>query len=166
MRKIKYTKVFWNGARLKDIAVGTNWYERLIYKTIIKIRQAAILTLVIGSLYGAVQFSGLVDSNAMAYTAPVEIIKEVEGEYPVLQRIAKCESNNTHFDKNGQVLMRSNVNKTVDVGKYQLNSVWFKKATELGLDITKEKDNEKMAIWIYKNRGTNDWYSSANCWQK
>jgi hypothetical protein len=62
--------------------------------------------------------------------------------------------------------MRSNTNKSVDIGKYQINSVWFKKATELGLDITKEEDNEAMAYWIYENRGTGDWYSSQSCWSK
>lgn len=94
----------------------------------------------------------------------IEVI--VEKDSPVLKRIAKCESGDTHYDKNGQVLLRSNTNKTVDVGRYQLNSVWFKKATELGLDITKEKDNETMARWIYANRGTVDWKYSEKCWNK
>lgn len=96
-------------------------------------------------------------------------VQKVEAESniaPVLQRIAKCESGDNHYDKNGQVLMRSNSNKTVDVGKYQINSVWFAKATELGLDITKEQDNETMARWIYENRGTGDWSATANCWKK
>ena len=94
----------------------------------------------------------------------IEVV--VEKDAPVLQRIAKCESGDTHYDKNGQVLMRSNSNKSVDVGRYQINSVWFKKATELGLDITKEKDNETMARWIYANRGTVDWRYSEQCWNK
>jgi hypothetical protein len=90
----------------------------------------------------------------------------------VLNRIADCESGNgkpgsaTHYDKNGQVLLRANKNGTVDVGKYQVNSVWFKKATELGYDITKESDNKAMAEWVYLNRGTGDWYSSQKCWQR
>lgn len=101
-----------------------------------------------------------------------EVIKEVDSMSPVLARIASCESvgsaklTATHFDKNGQVLMRSNTNRSVDLGKYQINSIWFAKATELGLDLTKEKDNEEMAKWIYKNRGTGDWSASYKCWQK
>lgn len=89
---------------------------------------------------------------------------------PVLDRIADCESGNgkkgtaTHF-RNGQVLIKPNTNGTVDVGKYQVNSVWFKKASDLGYDITKETDNKAMAEWIYLNRGTGDWYPSAKCWQ-
>jgi hypothetical protein len=86
---------------------------------------------------------------------PVEIQVPIEkGIPPVLVRIAKCESDNNHIDpKTGQVLMRANADKTVDVGRYQINSVWFKKATELGLDVTKDKDNETMAVIGVENWG-------------
>ena len=87
-------------------------------------------------------------------------------KYPVLDRIAVCESNNKHFDKNGQVLMRGNSNKTVDVGIFQINSVWFSKATELGLDLTKEADNREFAKYLYTTRGTEDWVYSKKCWAK
>lgn len=104
------------------------------------------------------------------YIAPTETIVNVvqadSGIPPVLERIAKCESGGKHFDKNGQVLMRSNTNKSVDVGKFQINSIWFAKATEMGLDITKEADNEKMAEWIYENKGTSDWSASFKCWSR
>ena len=104
---------------------------------------------------------------AGGYGNPVvkaQLVKEDTA--PVLLRIFKCESNNKHFDKNGQVLMRSNNNKTVDIGIAQINSVWFAKATELRLDLTKEGDNKEMAQWIYRNRGTDDWSASAKCWSK
>lgn len=98
--------------------------------------------------------------------AEKEVVKEVKGHAPVMDRIAKCESNNSHLDpKTGQVYMLANTNKTVDVGKYMLNTVWHKKAKELGLDITKEADNEKMAYWIYENHGTSPWYASEKCWK-
>jgi len=99
-----------------------------------------------------------------------EIIKEVVVErpidYPVLKRIAKCESNDRHFGESGQVLMMGNTNKSVDVGRYQINSLWFKKASELGLDLTLEKDNEAFAIYLYKNYGTEPWIWSKKCWNK
>lgn len=98
--------------------------------------------------------------------AEKEVVKEVKAHAPVMDRIAKCESGNTHYDKSGQVLTRGNTNKTVDIGRYQINTVWHKKATELGLDITKEKDNEKMAYFIYENHGTSPWVYSSNCWDK
>lgn len=82
---------------------------------------------------------------------------------PVLQRIAKCESPHGHLGANGQV----QINPTQDIGKYQINvPTWGKKATELGLNLAVEEDNEAMAVWIYENRGTGDWSSSAKCWNK
>lgn len=107
-----------------------------------------------------------------AYTNPktiitkAEVIKEVPIKASVLDRIAQCESGNRHYSKNGQVQINVNKNGTVDIGVMQINTVWFAKATELGLDITKEADNKAMAQWIYENRGTQDWYSSAKCWQR
>lgn len=90
----------------------------------------------------------------------------------VLARIADCESGNgkpktaTQYE-NGQVLMRANKNGTIDIGKWQINlTYWGKKATELGYDLTKETDNEKMATWIYENKGTSDWSASQKCWYK
>ena len=95
-----------------------------------------------------------------------EVIVNQEINYPVLDRIAFCESGNKHYDKNGQVMLRGNTNKTVDVGRYQINSIWFAKATELGLDLTKEKDNEEFAKYLYTTRGTVDWVYSSKCWNK
>jgi hypothetical protein len=103
-------------------------------------------------------------------TITKEVVKEVvinqDIKYPVLDRIAQCESGNKHFDKNGQVMLRGNTNKTVDVGVFQINSVWFAKATELGLDLTKEADNREFAKYLYTTRGTEDWKFSAKCWSK
>lgn len=99
--------------------------------------------------------------------AEKEVIKEVKAHAPVMDRILKCESGGTHVDpKTGQVLMRANKNGSIDIGKYQINSVWFKKATELGLNLSIEKDNESMAYYLYENFGTEDWYSSKACWDK
>ncbi len=72
----------------------------------------------------------------------------------------------SQYGKSGQVLMTGNNDKTVDVGKYAINSVWYKKATELGYDLTTEKGNHDMAMWIYTNRGTGDWSASASCWKQ
>jgi hypothetical protein len=124
---------------------------------------------VIGLMYlmGLSYFVGTLNGGVVE----AEFIKE-QATPPVLQRIMSCESQGsaklkgTHYDKNGQVLMRSNTNRSVDVGIAQINTVWFKKAKELGYDITKEEDNKAMAEWIYHNVGTQPWYSSAKCWQK
>lgn len=115
-------------------------------------------------------FAGIIQYFRWAYPTEKIVTKEVLVErpvtYPVLDRIAKCESNNSHYDKNGQVMLRGNRNGSVDVGRFQLNSIWFSKATELGLDLTKEKDNEEFAIYLYKTYGTEPWIFSKSCWNK
>ena len=84
----------------------------------------------------------------------------------VMTRIAICESGNKHTDKNGQVLMKTNDNKSVDVGVMQINSLWFKKASDMKLDLTKEADNRKFADYLYQNYGTEPWVWSKPCWNK
>ena len=114
--------------------------------------------------------AGVIQYFRWAYPTQIEVIKEVvierPIEYPVLKRIAMCESNDKHFGDSGQVLMVGNTNKSVDVGRYQINSLWFKKASELGLDLTLEKDNEAFAIYLYKTYGTEPWVWSKKCWNK
>lgn len=101
---------------------------------------------------------------------PVEIetqtITIIDKTIPsVLKNIAQCESSTGHY-KNGQVVVNVNKNGTYDIGKYQINvKVWGEKANELGLDLTDEEDNEEMALYIFKNNGTEDWYSSRHCWR-
>lgn len=167
---MKPIKVMWNGKHLRNIYPHATKYQVFKWKVKRFFRKVLIGTGAVIALTIIFQLGGLLNPALEYHT--VEAIKEVEKPSPVLERIAGCESQGsaklkgTHYDKNGQVLMRSNTNKTVDVGKYQINSVWFAKATELGLDITKEKDNEEMAKWIYKNRGTGDWSASQKCWKK
>jgi hypothetical protein len=96
---------------------------------------------------------------------PIEV--QVESKSAVMERIAKCESGNRHFDTNGQVVLNGNKDGSVDVGRYQINSaIWGKKATELGYNLTKEDDNTSFANWLYKNYGTEPWYPSKKCWNK
>ena len=118
-----------------------------------------------------VALAGVVQYFRWAYPTEKIVTKEVLVEraitYPVLERIAQCESGNNHFGPSGQVLMVGNTNKSVDVGKYQVNvALWGKKANELGLDLTLEKDNEAFAIYLYKTYGTEPWVWSKKCWNK
>lgn len=156
---MKPIKVFLFGKRLRDMyAYPTRWqwFKWKMYRFYVITRNLAFTALFAFGFY----------SIGVINTPQVEAEKEVEAMAPVLDRIKKCESGGKHYDKNGQVLMRANTNKTVDVGAFQINSVWFAKATELGFDLTDERDNESFAEWLYKNRGTEDWYSSKHCWQK
>lgn len=106
-----------------------------------------------------------------AQPTPLTIIEVVHAEQvehttPILDKIAECESGNVHFDpKTGQVLTVGNNNKTVDIGRYQINEhYWGEKATSLGLDLFDEEDNKEMAEWILANYGTEPWVHSKGCW--
>ena len=90
---------------------------------------------------------------------------EVVADSPVMARIAKCESGGSQT-KNGQILMHVNNDKSVDIGKYQINlQTWGATATKMGYDLTKESDNEAFAKWLYANKGTSDWSASMQCWK-
>ena len=84
---------------------------------------------------------------------------------PVLNRIAKCESGGKQFESNGQVVHGKKVRG--DLGKYQINIIhWGEEAMRLNLNLLKEEDNEKMALYIFENFGTSAWSNSTNCWNK
>lgn len=111
---------------------------------------------------------------------PKEVIIEIIPTVPdVLKRIADCESgertkdgravagSGRHYDDDGNVIV-GRMNKPeygVDIGKYQVNEVFHaKKAEEMGLDLYDAEDNEKYALYLYEQNGTNDWGASASCW--
>lgn len=129
------------------------------------IEGSIILALVIGGIYASRYYT--------IYSTPAKIIYKTEiveveatSTTPVMERIAICESGNKHLGKSGQVLMVTNDNKSVDVGVMQINTIWFTKATELGYNLTIEKDNRAFANYLYSNFGTEPWVWSKGCWNK
>ncbi len=145
----------------------TKW-QRIIAKAA-HITKKTIIYALIANLasWGAIGIYQYGKSNAEPITVQAKEIIEVPVlDSPVLARIAKCESGGSQTDKTGQVLLKVNTNGTVDIGKYQINSIWKATATKLGFDLTKEKDNESFAQWMYLNKGTGDWSASAKCWNK
>jgi hypothetical protein len=107
-------------------------------------------------------------------TETVTVEKEM-GIPPVLQRIARAESGGSHFctpelagrkmcpqGAVGQVL----VNDTLDVGLYQINlRYWGKWCADRGYDVFNEKQNEKCALDLFLEKGTEPWYLSKKNWQ-
>lgn len=175
MKTNKPVKVSENGRHQGYIDLHRTFWGRVWYKT--KMTTKWILKwCAIGAVgYGIYVFGGLMDKTIQYETVEAKV--EVETPAPVMDKIADCETGerlpngkakpgtSKHYGKSGQVLMTGNNNKSVDVGRYAINSVWFKQATELDLDLTDEDDNRSMAYWIYKNRGTGDWSASASCWK-
>jgi len=174
MDKNKKVRLYVNGIRRKDIYQHKTKWEIFKLKVKRMFARLIFLSIIVGIGYG-IFTAGRYINPPVVYTKQ-EVIKEVPVKAPIMDMIADCESGKRlpngravkgsarHYGLSGQVLMTGNTNKSVDVGKYAINSVWFSKATEMGLDITKEEDNKKMAQWIYENRGTEDYYSSKSCW--
>lgn len=129
------------------------------------------ITAAVFIINAAIVAAATVAFSTTTVTASTETIT-LPLQTPVLDRIADCESGNgtansaSQYAPSGQLLISPNTNGTVDIGKYQINSVWFKQATAMHLDLTKEADNKAMAEWIYANKGTGDWSSSSHCWNK
>lgn len=163
---MKTIKVFMGGQRMRDIYPHATRWQVIKYKVAMFLRKVMIVILTLAGI--AVTFAA--GSYLMPTVVAQEVVKEVPQPLeipPVLTRIAKCESATGHYDERGQVRVVGNSDGSVDIGKYQINeAIWGKKATELKLNLFNEHDNETMAIWLYQNRGTEDWYLSKHCWKK
>lgn len=155
----------WNGKLLREIYPHATRWQIFKFKCKRFFRKVFI---VLGLILGVIiifKLGGWL--NPASITTSVPVIQQVEAKAPILDRIAACESGNHQYSPtNGQVLMKVNNNGTIDVGVMQINSVWFAQASALGYDLTTEQGNRNMAKWIYENKGTGDWSSSAKCWQK
>jgi cell division protein YceG involved in septum cleavage len=126
------------------------------------------IVLIVIVLVGVAYFVGAKVSSKVEYKqVEKEVVVEVPRNAPVLERIARCESNSSHLGKNGQVLVVGNTNKSVDVGYYQINmQIWGAKATELKLNLMVEADNKKFGEYLYATLGTEPWIWSKKCWNK
>jgi hypothetical protein len=160
----KKIKVLWNGELLREIYPHASKWQVLKWKTKRVVRKAVIVSLALVSV--AIVFKAGSVINPVTVYQDRQVIVEVTPVPSVMERIAKCESGGKHFGTSGQVLMRGNTNNTVDVGKYQINTVHFEAATKMGLDLTEEKDNEEFAMHLYKTQGTEPWKYSKHCWAK
>lgn len=129
----------------------------------VQTKRVMIITALLGSGY-TIAYIRAADAEVVFQDR--EVIKEVQVMHaPVLDRIAQCESGKQHR-RNGQVIFNANTNGSVDIGIYQINSIWNSTATKMGLDLTKEEDNKKFAEYLYTTKGTEPWYSSRACWNK
>lgn len=158
------------GKHLKDIYPHATKFQVMRYRFNKFMEKVILVAFFLGIVYGAFETGKMVAESQVTH-ANVEVVKEVEVKSkelpPVLQRIIKCESGGKHYDKNGQVLMRANNNKTVDIGIGQINEFyWGKKATELGYDLTNEQDNLAFTVWLYENHGTEPYVWSKGCWNR
>ncbi len=171
-------RVYRYGKRQKDMYPYHNWLQRVWFRIVLFLKRLLVLSFLGGIVYLVAVGYNYANPKYVEVVKAQEVVKDPE--YPVIERIAQAESHNSHYctdelisakmcrkSEKGQVLVRANndKNKTVDVGRYQINVYyWGAKATELGYNIFDEEDNQKMAIWLFKNYGTEPWNSSKSNW--
>jgi hypothetical protein len=140
-----------------------------LYKLGMFIKRTIIVAGGLSALGWAVYFGSAYIPKTVYADRIVEVAKDQD--IPILDRIIKCESNNSQFDKNGQVLVHINVQsdgtKSIDVGVGQVNvQVWGATATKMGYNLMDEKDNIAFTKWLFLNKGSVPWISSSACWNK
>lgn len=174
-KQVKVTS-YYRGVKTRKIYLHSTWYERLW----INIKRglwygfsctvAMAMVVVVALVYHQMNLPKVVSS------AHAQEVKKINVP-PILLAIADCETGDRlpngkavkgtarQYGKSGQVLMTGNTNKSVDVGKFAINSTNYKLATKLGYDLTTEEGNTKMALYLHKKNGVQDWRFSASCWR-
>ena len=159
--------IWWNGQNLNKVQAFATKFQAFKFRVKRFVRKVVIITFLIGIASGSLYASFRAGQKMfpdIVYAIQEQVVYVTSTSTPpVLQRIAKCESNGSHYDKNGQVI----IGKTQDVGKYQIHvPLWGAKATEMGLNLVIEEDNETFAKWLYANYGSEPWIHSKHCWNK
>jgi hypothetical protein len=100
------------------------------------------------------------------------IVIEKKDPIKVLEVVASCESGERagitpgrQFYKDGGLVYGINTNRTLDIGKYQINTSNEDDAREKGWDIYTEDGNRAMAHYMYEKEGLKPWNSSRHCWK-
>lgn len=170
MIKVIYEFYYWKP--LREVYPHAKWYQVIKYRIEKYLRKIFVVVGLVGFLAGfgmGMYKLGIAVTESQITYAYVDRHIEVPTREvpPVMKRIAKCESGDKHFDSRGNIIVNTNGGHSTDYGRYQINEFyWGKKAKELGLDIKKEKDNEKMAMWMYEQYGSVPWIHSAHCWNR
>src|ERR1700728_274802 len=147
----------------KTVKVSVKSEVKRVMKEVGKV--IAGLSFMAGSIMGIYGMGSAATSAQMVY-ADVPVPTATMPDIPVLDRIAKCENSGSQYAKNGQIGYHINTNGTIDVGMYEINSIWFSTATKMGYDLTKPADNKSFAEYLYLNYGTTPWNDSSSCWLK
>jgi hypothetical protein len=169
---MKKTKLFFGNQYVESFNCDGRKFTKF---QILKIKMKRLLKKLLFWFVVVCMLAGVIQYFRWAYPTTItkEVVKEViinqEIKYPILDKIAMCESNNKHFDTNGQVLVRGNTGNraSVDVGTYQVNIMYHgKKATEMGLNLFDQQDNRTYAVYLFETQGTEPWSASKKCWIK
>lgn len=175
---MKKLKVMYNGKKLREIYPHSTPFQVFKWKVKKFLRKVFILSLLLATIVVIFKLGGWLNPSTIITQA--EVIKEIEIDAPVLDRIAQAESHRSHYctaelvkssmcrkSEIGQVLARANSDKynSIDIGYYQINLYyWGDEASAKGLNLFDAEDNKEMGRWIFKNYGSEPWGSSSKNW--
>jgi hypothetical protein len=133
---------------------------------VVVLAMSGLLFLIAGVVLGKAVQPRQEHSSAPQVVQQTQVIRvKDETLPPVMQRIARCESQGQHFTRDGKVV-RGKRNPQ-DTGLFQINAtVWGKKAQELGHNIHTQEGNTQMARYLFEHYGSVPWKSSASCWSR
>ena len=121
---MKYTKMFYGNQYIGKFSLNSK--KTLREKIVLYIKyylwQSAKIMIIAWLVVGGIKV-GQHFTPVKTVMAEKTVTIEVKGKAAVMDRIAICESGGKHYAPSGQVIMRSNTNNSVDVGKYQINSI-------------------------------------------
>lgn len=173
---MKSTKLFRNGARLKDIYVGATRWQVFKFKLARFMRKLILRSLLVGGWVAMIAV--LIHFNAA--TADVEIpadtlgVKVSELKEDVLNKIQNCERAG-HSEDDGIIIFDSNNKASIGTFQFQKATVIYyykalygqditpKEAVLIALDNTKARDLARDVVFGKKANGLSNWY---NCSQK
>lgn len=138
----------------------------------VHVSQAIAATNIILIENGIIDSSEIENHSITNYVIPKTFIEETFEKYPLLVKIAWCESGQgsgrpyRQFEADGSPF-KSRLG-TPDFGAFQISDThWARDAKALGLDYKHSlEDNFRMAVYILKKQGYNAWAASETCWAK
>lgn len=174
---MKTIKVFIYGKRMRDVYPHPTKWKMLKYHTAMFARKVAMVAILVISITGTFIAGSYFMPTIKTQT--VEALKQVDPDYPILDKIARAESYNSQFCTQdivnkkgchkyevGSVLIHINSNGTYDIGKYAINSIHLADAMKLGYNVYQENDNFEYAKYLFRNQGSEPWSASKVNWQK
>ena len=104
------------------------------------------------------------DNTAYERTLVVEV-ESSEEPAVIMERIAKCESGGTHYRKDGTLIKNVNNNGTIDFGNFR-SVLHGKQIRFIGNEHLSSGRKQSLRLLAFRERSTEDWYSSKHYWAK
>lgn len=156
------------------------FWNALIIRLQRYLRFGGVCAIVVWLMFGSLKFGiSYADGTEMAYIAPVALADTTAPDYPILDKIALAESDDSQYctkalvtkgmcpaNQIGAVLIHVNANGTYDLGKFQINSTHIADAIARGYDIYTLNGNTAYAEYLFVTQGSEPWYSSKAGWSR